>query len=235
MKQSVAVDCAVVTGAGRGIGRAVSVALAGRGLAVALLARTVSELDETARLLDEAGSQRGHAVIPCDVTDSLAVTSARDIVLATLGVPRVVINNAGMVHRSRTEHTSEDDWDAVVDVNLKGTFLVTRAFLPAMLERGRGRIVNVSSISATLGTAGQGAYNAAKWGVVGFTKSLAEELRGTGLQAMALLPGAVDTKMLEGSGFSPQMSPRAVAEALVFAALDAADAMNGSAIEMFGA
>jgi 3-oxoacyl-[acyl-carrier protein] reductase len=218
----------------------VALALARRGLTVALLARTRSELEETARqlasVMDAAPPNAGvPCVIPCDVADARAVTIAGDEVLATLGAPRVVINNAGLVRRARVEDTSDADWDAVLGSNLKGTFLVTRAFLPAMLAAGRGRVVNVASISATVGTARQAAYNAAKWGVVGFTKSLAEELRGTGLQAMAVLPGAVDTAMLEGSGYLPQMSAEAVAEALVYAALDAPDAMNGSAVEIFGA
>jgi 3-oxoacyl-[acyl-carrier protein] reductase len=129
---------------------------------------------------------------------------------------------------------TEAEWDAVVDVNLKGVFLVTRAFLPSMLHAGHGRLVAVSSISATLGTAGQSAYAAAKWGALGFTKSLAEELRGTGVQTMAVMPGAVATSMLAGSGFMPQMTAQDVARTVVFAALDAPDAMNGSAIEIFG-
>jgi 3-oxoacyl-[acyl-carrier protein] reductase len=173
-------------------------------------------------------------VVPCDVAASESVASAAREVLETFGAPRVVINSAGIVRRSRTEDTVDADWDAVIGVNLTGTFRVSRAFLPSMRARGRGRIVNVASISATLGTAGQGAYNASKWGVVGFTKSLAEELEGSGLQAMAVLPGAVDTAMLRGSGFAPRMSAEAVASTLVFAALDAPDAMNGSALEMFG-
>jgi 3-oxoacyl-[acyl-carrier protein] reductase len=227
--------CAVVTGAGRGIGRAVALALGRRGVSVALLARTRSELDEVARAFAATSSRGALAhVTPCDVGDGLAVAAAAREVLGTFGPPLVVINNAGIIRRARAEETTEEDWDAVLRVNLKGTFLVTRAFLPAMLERGRGRIVNVASISATVGTARQTAYNAAKWGVVGFTKSLAEELRGTGLQALAVLPGAVDTAMLEGSGFAPQMSAEVVAESLVFAAMDAPDAMNGSALEIFG-
>jgi 3-oxoacyl-[acyl-carrier protein] reductase len=103
-----------------------------------------------------------------------------------------------------------------------------------MLHAGHGRLVAVSSISATLGTAGQSAYAAAKWGALGFTKSLAEELRGTGVQTMAVMPGAVATSMLAGSGFMPQMTAQDVARTVVFAALDAPDAMNGSAIEIFG-
>ena len=223
---------AVVTGAGRGIGRAVAVALARRGLRVALLARTVPELEQTGR--EVAGVQGQATIIRCDVGDGRAVTAASERVLRELGAPVVVINNAGLIRRSLAHETTEADWDEVMAVNLRGTFLVTRALLPAMLASGRGRIVNVASISATLGTPRQTAYNAAKWGVVGYTKSLAEELRGTGLQAMAILPGGVDTGMLKGSGFAPQMTADAVASTLVYAALDAPDAMNGSAIEIFG-
>jgi 3-oxoacyl-[acyl-carrier protein] reductase len=227
--------CAVVTGAGRGIGRAVALALGRRGMSVALMARTRAELDETARAIEQqAGPRVASHVVTCDVADATAVTAACREVLERFGAPRVVINNAGVVRRSLLADTSEADWDAVLGVNLKGTFLVTRALLPAMLLCGTGRIVNVASLSATVGTARQTAYNAAKWGVVGFTKSLAEELRGTGLQALAVLPGSVDTKMLVGSGFAPQMSAEVVAGTLVYAALDAPDAMNGSALEVFG-
>jgi 3-oxoacyl-[acyl-carrier protein] reductase len=229
------VPCAVVTGAGRGIGRAVALALARRGMTVALLARTRAELEGTAEALNGIGDPRVQGrVIVCDVSRAEAVAAASRAVIEELGAPDVVINNAGAVRRAPLTETTEADWDAVMGANLKGTFLVSRAFLPAMLAQGRGRIVNVASISATVGTAGQTAYNAAKWGVLGFTKSLAEELRGTGLQAMAVLPGAVDTVMLEGGGFAPQMSPEAVAGTLVYAALDAPLAMNGSAIEVFG-
>jgi 3-oxoacyl-[acyl-carrier protein] reductase len=130
--------------------------------------------------------------------------------------------------------TSAADWDEVIGVNLRGPFLVTRALLPSMLEARRGRFVQVASISSTLRCPGAASYAASKWGVVGFSKSLAEELRGTGLQAVAVLPGSVDTPMLVGSGFPPQMSPEDVARTIVFVALDAPDAITGSAIEMFG-
>jgi 3-oxoacyl-[acyl-carrier protein] reductase len=118
--------------------------------------------------------------------------------------------------------------------NLKGIFLVTRAFLPAMRAARSGRFVTIASISATLGTAGLAPYCASKWGAVGFTKSLAEELRGSGLQAISVLPGSVDTPMVAVGGFAPQMSPGDVARVVVFAALDAPDAMNGSSVECFG-
>lgn len=223
---------AVVTGAGRGIGRAAAIALAKRGHDVALLARTVHQLEDTASQIVALG--RRAVALRCDVSSAAEVRDASALALRDLGVPDVVVNNAGIVHRAAITHMEEKDWDAVVDVNLKGTFLVTQAFLPSMLERGRGRFVAVASISATLGTAQQSAYCAAKWGVVGFVKSLAEELRGTGLQSMCVMPGAVDTDMLRGGSFKAQMTPGDVAKIIEFAALDAPAAMNGSAIETFG-
>ena len=223
---------AVVTGAGRGIGRAVAHKLAARGHDVALLARTVDELELAARSVVALG--RRALVVRCDVASAADVARASAAVLRDLGAPDVVVNNAGVVRRALVHEMTEADWDLVLGVNLRGAFLITRAFLPSMLARGRGRTVSVGSISATLGTARQSAYCAAKWGLVGFVKSLAEELRGTGLQAMCVLPGSVDTSMLKGSGFAPQMTPEEVADAVVYAALDAPAAMNGSAIEMFG-
>ncbi len=223
---------AVVTGASRGIGRAAALALAARGMDVALLARTVEALEETAGRVVQAG--RRALALRCDVTQSHEVARAAAEVARELGAPDVVVANAGVVRRAPVHEMSEGEWDEVLAVNLTGVFLTARAFLPPMLERGRGRFVAIGSISSTIGTARQSAYCAAKWGVVGFVKSLAEELRGTGLQAMCVLPGSVDTRMLEGSGFAPRMHADDVARAVVFAGLDAPDAMNGSAVEMFG-
>ena len=223
---------AVVTGAGRGIGRAIATALAARGCDVALLGRTMGDLEETAGRVVALG--RRALVLACDVSRAAEVHHARDRVLAELGVPHVVVNNAGGVVRAVLEATSEQDWDAVVDVNLKGTFLVTRAFLEGMRAERRGRFVAIGSISGTLGTARLTAYCASKWGVLGFTKALAEELRGTGLATLCVMPGSVDTAMLAGSGFAPQMAPEDVAKVVAYAALDAPAAMNGSAVEVFG-
>ena len=221
-----------MTGAGRGIGRAVAIRLAERGMDVALLARTASELEETRAAIEPLG--RRALVLPCDVSRSADVDRATKAAVRELGPPRVVVSCAGIVRRALVHQTTEEDWDSVIDVNLKGTFLVTRALLPSMLEAKRGRFVAIVSISATIGSPGQSAYAASKWGVVGFTKSLAEELRETGLSALALLPGSVATSMLAGSGFPPQMTAAEVAGVVAYAALDAPDAMNGSAIEMFG-
>lgn len=225
-------DVAVVTGAGRGIGRAVALRLAERGCDVALLSRTVEENETVASEITGRG-QRALA-LRCDVANSGEVAHASARVIEGLGVPRVVVCNAGVVRRAQVVDTSEADWDHVLGVNLKGTFLVSRAFLPAMLKAKRGRIVAIASISSTMGTPLLSAYGASKWGVVGFVKAMAEELRGHGLQAMCVLPGTVDTEMLKGGEFKAQMTPEEVAGLVAYAALDAPEAMNGSAIEMFG-
>ena len=227
-----AVSTAVVTGAGSGIGRATAIAMAARGFDVALLGRTRATLEATAR--DIAAHGRHAEVVVCDVTRGEDVDAAAATLLAR-GAPRVVVNNAGIGGRmARIDETTEAEWDAMLGANLKSVFLVTRAFLPAMIAANTGRFVTIASISATLGTARLAAYVASKWGAVGFTKSLAEELRGTGLQAMSVMPGAVDTPMLAVTGFAPQMTADDVAKLVVYAALDAPDAMNGSSIEMFG-
>ena len=223
---------AVVTGAGRGIGRAVALQLAERGCDVALLARTVEQIEQVAGEIASRG--RRAVALRCDVANAGEVARAAERIEDELGAPRVVVSNAGIVRRELVVDMDEADWDAVVDVNLKGAFLVARAMLPKMIQAGRGRFVAVASISSRLGTPRQSAYCAAKWGLVGFTKSLAEEIRPHGLQAICVLPGSVDTEMLKGSGFKPQMTPEDVASTVVYAALDAPAAMNGSALEMFG-
>jgi NAD(P)-dependent dehydrogenase (short-subunit alcohol dehydrogenase family) len=223
---------ALVTGAGRGIGRAVAIALARRGCEVALLARSPGEIERTAADVAREGVRA--LPVRCDVADAAAVQGAVEHVLRELGDVDVVVNNAGIVRRGLVHAMPVEEWDRVIAVNLRGTFLVTRAVLPSMLARRQGRVVTMGSISSTLGTAGQSAYAAAKWGALGFTKSLAEELRGTGVATMCVMPGSVGTSMLEGSGFPPQMTAEEVAGLVTYAALDAPLAMNGSAIEMFG-
>lgn len=223
---------AVVSGAGRGIGRAIALELAERGCDVALLGLNQESLARTAGEVARRG--RRALAIPCDVSKADAVDAAAGRVLAELGVPDVVVPNAGVVHRVSLLEMSEAQWDEVIDVNLKGTWLLTRAFLRSMLAERRGRVIALGSISGTMGTPRLTAYCASKWGTTGFVKALAEELRGTGLQAMCVMPGSVDTDMLRGSGFAPAMQPEDVAKLVAYVALDAPAAMNGSAIDAFG-
>ncbi len=225
--------CAVVTGAGRGIGRATALALGRRGFSVALLGLTKEHLDAGAVEVSKLGAE-GFA-LACDVADAGAVERAASAVLERLGAPELVVNAAGVVHRGpRVEDTEPADWDHVVAVNLRGPFLVSRAFLPSMRKAGRGRLVHVASISSTIGCANNASYAASKWGLIGLSKSLAEELRGTGLASVAVLPGSVDTDMLVGSGFEPQMSADDVAATITYVGLDAPPAINGSSVEVFG-
>ncbi|HVZ89542.1 MAG TPA: SDR family NAD(P)-dependent oxidoreductase [Polyangia bacterium] len=210
---------AVVTGASRGIGRAIATLLAGAGARVAGCAR---------HALDD--------VVACDVTRPEDVDRFAADVLHRFGAPDIVVNNAGVVARARLEETPLESWAAVVDSNLKGTFLVTRAFLAAMRAKGGGRIVNIASISGRQGTAGLTAYCAAKHGVVGLTRALAEEVRSEGIAVNAVCPGSVDTDMLRVGmpGARPDMSPEDVANVVIYLCAYAPPALTGSCVDVFG-
>ena len=139
---------AVITGAGRGIGRAIAVELAKRGCDIALLGRTLESLADAAKAVIAEGVRA--VAVPCDVANASAVEAAAGRVYADLGVPDIVVPNAGVVHRVAVSAMTEEEWDEVIDVNLKGTFLVTRAFLPRMLDLRRGRFVAIASNSNRL-------------------------------------------------------------------------------------
>jgi 3-oxoacyl-[acyl-carrier protein] reductase len=212
---------AVVTGASRGIGLAIAELFRKEGARVAGCARKAVP---------------GTGIEMCDVQLASDVTRFASSVRERLGEPDILVNNAGVVVRARLDALEEDAWDEVVGSNLKGTFLVTRAFLPGMRARRSGRIINVASISGRLGTAGLTAYCAAKHGVVGLTRALGEELRSDGLQVNAICPGSVDTDMLKVGmpGAVPKMSTDDIASVALFLAADAPPAMTGSCVDVFG-
>jgi 3-oxoacyl-[acyl-carrier protein] reductase len=223
----------LITGTSRGIGRATAVACAARGTELGLLGRASKEQRETTDLCLENGARRV-IELACDLSVSSDVERAAGEFLRTCGPPDALIHNAGIAARTSIEDTTLAAWDDQLRVNLTAPYLLTRALLPAMRARRTGRIVFVGSISSTLGTAKLSAYCATKWGVIGFMKSLAEELAGSGLMTCAVLPGSVDTQMLAGSGFPPRMSAEDVARTLLHYALDAPLAHNGASVEMFG-
>ena len=210
----------VVTGASRGIGRAIATALSGAGAVVAGCALHAAP----------------GGVVACDVRSADDVQRFAADVERRLGAPHVLVNNAGTVARAPVHELGVEAWDDVVDANLKGTFLMTRAFLTGMRARGAGRIINIASIAGRQGTAGLSAYCAAKHGVVGFTRALAEELRGTGLVANAVCPGSVDTDMLRVGrpGAKADMSPEDVAGVVLYLATQAPLAMTGACVDVFG-
>lgn len=221
-----------ITGASRGIGRATALYLAKRGVALALIGRESSEHRETERQLSELGAT--FTSFFADLSEATQVTRVGQELLTSVGAPDAAIFNAAVIERSLIVDTTDASFDLQLNVNLKAPFMLTRSWLRAMLEQRRGRLVFVGSISSTLGTREAASYCASKWGVVGFVKSLAEELANTGLMAVAVLPGSVDTRMLAGSGFEPRIQADEVAATLGHYALDAPLAHNGGIIEMFG-
>ncbi|MEP7332730.1 MAG: 3-oxoacyl-ACP reductase FabG [Terracoccus sp.] len=183
---------AIVTGGARGIGAAVARRLSADGFAVAVL-----DLDESAcaAIVSEIEEAGGKGLpVSVDVSDEAAVQSAVDRVAAELGAPTVLINNAGIIRDNMLFKMSVDDWDAVMNVHLRGSFLMTRATQKYMIDAKWGRIVNLSSTSA-LGNRGQANYSAAKAGMQGFTKTLAIELGKFGVTANAIAPGFIATDM----------------------------------------
>jgi len=221
-----------LTGASRGIGRATALHLARRGTDLVLLGRRSPSLEAVLGAIADLGV--AVTVATAELTDAENTVRACQEQLERGGVPDAVINIAAVVQREPIETLSLDSWERQMAVNLRAPYLITREVLPAMRAKRNGRIVHVASISSTLGAAHAAAYCASKWGLVGFMKSLAEELRDSGVMTVAILPGSVDTEMLQGSGFAPRMSPEEVASTLVHYALDASLAHNGSVIEMFG-
>ena len=183
---------AIVTGAARGIGAATALRLATAGHAVAVLDLDAAACAGTVDAITAAG---GRAVaIGADVSDSAAVDAAVARVAAELGAPTILVNNAGIIRDNLLFKMTEDDWDAVLGVHLRGAFLMTRAVQKHQVEAGWGRIVNLSSTSA-LGNRGQANYSAAKAGMQGFTKTLAIELGRYGVTANAIAPGFIVSDM----------------------------------------
>jgi 3-oxoacyl-[acyl-carrier protein] reductase len=183
---------AIVTGAARGIGAAIARRLAVDGMAVAVLDLEESACAET---VEQIGRDGGTSIaVAADVSTADQVEAAVRRVTEALGTPTVLVNNAGIIRDNLLFKMTEDDWDAVLGVHLRGAFLMTRAVQAHMVEAGWGRIVNLSSTSA-LGNRGQVNYSAAKAGMQGFTKTLAIELGKFGVTANAVAPGTIATDM----------------------------------------
>jgi NAD(P)-dependent dehydrogenase (short-subunit alcohol dehydrogenase family) len=213
---------AVVSGGGSGLGREIALELAGRGYGLALLGRRRQPLEET---LELAGAQSGvnsgvnsGVVLPCDVRDAEAVERCAGEVRERWGAADLVVPAAGVVSLAPVEQTPPDDFAAILATNLTGAFLLIRALLPAMKERGRGWIVPILSVAARRGFPGWGAYCASKWGLRGLVAVLREELQGTGVRITALYPGATDTSIWESLpgewNRAAMVPPREVARAL---------------------
>lgn len=211
---------AVVTGGTRGIGKALTLDLVRRGAAVAFCARDGQDVERHVTGLLGGGHRALGAV--CDVRDEASVAAFAERVKSELGTPTILVNNAGVGRFAPLGEMSLMAWDEVMDTNLRGLFLVTRAFLPAMTARGHGTIVNVASLAGRNGIAEGAAYSASKHGVLGFSKSLMLEVRKLGVRVMAICPGSVNTAFLDGdTPFDPDRARILFPEDVAKATLDA--------------
>ncbi len=188
---------AVVTGGGRGIGAAIARALAEAGAELIISARTRAQIEIVAAELTGAG-HRAQA-LACDVTDETSVAELARDAHERMGRIDILVNNAGVAHSAPLRRINLDDWNRLFAVNATGTFLCTRAFLPGMVERGWGRVVNIASVAALSGAKYIAAYAAAKHAVLGLTRSVAAEVAANGVTVNAVCPGFVDTDMTRES------------------------------------
>lgn len=187
---------AVVTGAASGIGAGIALAFAREGARVAIVDLCVET--EARPVLDDLAAMGAVAqFFRADVSDASAVSELAGAVVRNLGPVDVLVNNAGVFTQALVENMTVEEWDFVMGVNLRGTFLCTRAFLGGMLERGDGRIINIASQLGQIGGAEVAHYSASKAGVIGFTKSLAREVSSRGVLVNAIAPGPINTPLLD--------------------------------------
>lgn len=234
---------ALITGAGRGIGRKTALLFAQEGAEVAVC----DVIDEGQQVADEISKSGGEAIfVKTDITNREQVQQMVEAVREKFGRIDILINNAGVLRDAQLLKLTEQDWDLVIDVNLKGVFNVTQAVAPVMIEQGRGKIVNVASVVALYGNFGQTNYVASKAGVIGMTKVWARELGRNGINVNAVAPGFIQTEMTAGvpekvleamrekTPLRRLGIPRDVANAYLFLASAEADFINGVVLGVDG-
>ena len=187
---------AVVTGGGRGIGKAIAETFAAEGAKVAVVSRTESSAQAAATAINDAhpGVARAYAV---DVADPAATAELGKRILEDFGHVDILVNNAGVTRDGLLLRMSDEDWDAVLNTNLKGAFNLVKAFQRSLLKRNGARIINVASVIGLIGNAGQANYAASKAGLIGFTKSVAREFAGRAVTVNAIAPGFIETDMTQ--------------------------------------
>jgi len=220
---------AVVTGAGRGIGRAIALKFATEGADVVCVSRTQENSEKVAAEIRALGHRAWAFAV--DVADAAAVSAAAEKILAEAGKVDILVNNAGVTRDGLLMRMSDADWDTVLDTNLKGAFLVTKAFSRAMIKARTGRIINVSSVIGLIGNAGQCNYAASKAGLIGFTQSAAKELASRGITVNAIAPGFIETDMT--SELKPEMR-EAILKQIPLGSFGSAEDIAGAALYLAG-
>jgi 3-oxoacyl-[acyl-carrier protein] reductase len=235
---------AIVTGASRGIGKAIALRLAAAGAKVACVARSADKLKETADSIAAAGGTA--EVHPCDVTDSAAVRKLVEELAEKWGGIDIVVNNAGITKDTLIPRMEDEAWDAVIATNLRSVFLFTRAASLVMMRKRSGRIINISSVSGLMGNAGQANYSASKAGVIGLTRTVAQELASRKVTVNAICPGFIASEMTQAMGatldeFVKTRIPAKrlgeadeVADAVLYLASDSAAYITGEVITIDG-
>jgi 3-oxoacyl-[acyl-carrier protein] reductase len=235
---------AIVTGASRGIGKAIALRLAAAGAKVACVARSADKLQETANEIEAAGGVA--EVHPCDVTDSAAVSKLVEELAEKWGALDIMVNNAGITKDGLIPRMADEDWDSVIATNLRSVFLFTRAASLVMMRKRNGRIINISSVSGLMGNAGQSNYSASKAGVLGFTRTVAQELASRKVTVNAICPGYIASEMTQAMGatldeFVKTRIPSKrlgeadeVADAVLYLASDSAAYITGEVITIDG-
>ena len=229
---------ALVTGAGRGIGRAIAIVMAGEGAKVALTGRNIQPLDQVADEIQLAGGDATSWQL--DVSSENQVEDVVRKISGLWGKIDILINNAAIIHHDTPVwSTPIAEWDEEMAINLRGTFLCCHYVLPQMVERQEGIVINIGSSSGTIPEAEFGAYGATKWGVIGYTTSLAKSVRPHGVRVNGLNPGWVETGMTAGQkpeDAGPEWTqPQDIARAALFLAAHAPADMTGQFINLFGA
>jgi 3-oxoacyl-[acyl-carrier protein] reductase len=226
---------AIVTGASRGIGQAISVALARRGCAVTLAARNEAKLENLAQQIRDDG---GRALAVCtDVSEPSQIDRMVAETIRSFGQIDILVNNAGILILKMVMDTTLQDWQRTLDVNLTAVFLACKAVLPHMIARQRGQIITVASIAGKRSGPQHGAYSASKFGVLGFTEALASEVKQYGIRVNAVNPGMVDTDLF-GDRFQEDRScwsqPEDIADAVVLLASGLAHDITGASLDVMG-
>ncbi|WP_173916835.1 3-ketoacyl-ACP reductase [Halobacillus sp. Marseille-Q1614] len=215
MGQSLQGKVAYITGAGRGIGRATALELAREGVNVGLMARTESRLEKTAENVRALGAEASYAVV--DISQEEEVDQAVSKLKEELGAADILINNAAISSRGSFLEIDPQDWKKTIEVNVFGTYHVTKAVLPQMIEKDQGDIINISSSNGLKGTAGSTAYSASKFAVQGMTEALMQEVRRNNIRVSTLNPSLVATELAFGDKLDEQdkekyMQPEDIAE-----------------------